>query len=156
LTVESSPEAAGAEVRTCTREDLEAVQKILSESGEAAQWSAAALYEAWVRNPELFLVACQSNQITGFICGRMAADEGEILNLAVKPELRRNGQGRKLTLQLLEAFRGADLARVFLEVRESNAIAIQFYGKLGFEPIGRREGYYEVSKEAALLLGMRL
>jgi len=154
--VESSRGVTGRGVRPCAKEELEAVERIVRACPEAAQWSAAAIQQAWSCHPDLFLVAWQANQITGFICGRMAADEGEILNMAVQQEVRRDGHGRRLTLGLLERFRRAKLARVFLEVRESNTVAMAFYSQLGFEPIGRRVDYYQTPKEAAVVLGLRL
>ena len=47
---------------------------------------------------------------------------------------------------------------VFLEVRESNKVAISFYKKLNFKEVGRREGYYkkDSGRESALLMSLAL
>ena len=47
---------------------------------------------------------------------------------------------------------------IFLEVRESNKVAISFYKKLNFKEIGLREGYYkkDSGRESALLMSLTL
>jgi ribosomal-protein-alanine N-acetyltransferase len=83
-------------------------------------------------------------------------DEGEILNLAVRGQSRRHGDGQALVGELLNGFQRGRVRRVFLEVRESNSRAIRFYGELGFLRVGRREGYYRDPTEAALVLQKKL
>ena len=41
---------------------------------------------------------------------------------------------------------------VFLEVRESNAVALHLYAVLGFIPVGRRRRYYRLPIEDAVIL----
>ena len=41
---------------------------------------------------------------------------------------------------------------IVLEVRESNAPAIQLYRRLGFDQVGLRRGYYSDTGEDALLM----
>jgi [ribosomal protein S18]-alanine N-acetyltransferase len=78
----------------------------------------------------------------GFILCRVVLDEAEILTLAVVPEARRAGLGRDLVRAAarVAADRGAE--RLFLEVADDNAAARALYAGLGFEPSGRRCGYY--------------
>ncbi len=80
----------------------------------------------------------------GFVLTRHAADEEELLLIAVAPEFRGRGLGRALVYRLLENSRARGVTRVFLEMREGNP-AIHLYQKLGFEPIGRRPKYYRLS-----------
>lgn len=91
----------------------------------------------------------------GFILMRVAADEAEILTLAVRPGARRRGLGARLVGQgaVAAAARGAD--RLFLEVAEDNAAARALYARAGFVEAGRRPGYYQQadgSRRDALLL----
>jgi len=142
------------EIRLCGTEHLAAVQQILQAAPEAAPWSAGALADCLKDATARFLVATEGHAVVGFIIGHWIADEAEILNLAVQPEVRGRGIGTALVKALLEdaAFRGA--LRVFLEVRESNARAIRFYQRLGFRLTGCREEYYRFPVEAALVLTM--
>lgn len=152
-----APGAESAEeVRACEPKDLREIQEILRGAPEAAGWSEAALAETLERDPAHFLVARRGGVIAGFVIGRRVAEEGEILNLAVKPEYRRRGVGRTLVQTLLEIFAGEGVVKAFLEVRESNVAAIALYEQLGFRRAGRREGYYHEPDEAALVLEARI
>jgi [ribosomal protein S18]-alanine N-acetyltransferase len=151
---ELSQAEKGPQVTSCRREDLSEVQAILQASPEAAAWSAAALSDAFERYSNYFLVSRHGQEIAGFISGRRIIDEGEILNLAVKPHLRRHGLGKTLVQALLKAFTQEGAVQVFLEVRVSNAPAISFYQQLGFRQIGERSRYYQNPIEAALVLSL--
>jgi [ribosomal protein S18]-alanine N-acetyltransferase len=139
-------------VRLCREEDLPQVEEVLRISPEAAGWLAGSLRESFEREGPLFQVACQGPEIVGFICGRRVADEAEILDLAVRPERRRQGVGQKLVEAFLETGASEKWSRVHLEVRESNAAAIALYSRAGFQQTGRRPGYYQAPSEAALLM----
>lgn len=77
-----------------------------------------------------------------FALGRSAADEAELLTIAVAPEAQRRGTGRRL-LDRLHARLAADgTRRIFLEVAETNAAARALYLKAGYAETGRRRGYY--------------
>lgn len=93
-----------------------------------------------------------AESVVGYLFARRAADEGEILNLAVHPGHGRRGLGRELVRTVLQDLERAGAARVFLEVRESNAPAQAFYHHMGFRPAGRRPGYYTHPREDALVL----
>jgi ribosomal-protein-alanine N-acetyltransferase len=88
--------------------------------------------------------------LAGFLLGRFIAGEAEVLTLAVRPSFRRKGVGRALIRAVLDA---ADAA--FLEVAEDNPAAIALYESLGFEPVGRRAGYYSRRSGAADAIVMR-
>ena len=53
---------------------------------------------------------------------------------------------------MLEEFAGQGVSRVFLEVRESNATAVDFYEKLGFRQVGVRQDYYQAPAESAKVM----
>jgi len=88
------------------------------------------------------LLAEREQQAIGFTFGRVAADEAEVLTLAVSPGHRRRGVGRALVRSLLKAMRGEGVVRVFLEVGALNAAAPAIYRGLGFVAVGRRPDYY--------------
>ena len=79
---------------------------------------------------------------TGFLLGRAVAGEAELLTLAVAPESRRLGLGRKLVARFIyqAQLRGAEQA--FLEVSAENPAAIALYESAGFTASGRRRAYY--------------
>jgi ribosomal-protein-alanine N-acetyltransferase len=79
----------------------------------------------------------------GFIVGRLAADEAEILTLGVCNAWQRRGIGRRLAEAFSRAVTKAEARRLHLEVAATNVAALGFYKRLGFEEIGRRKGYYD-------------
>ena len=101
----------------------------------------------------LFLVAEEAGErIAGYVVALEAADEGEILNLAVAPAGRRRGLGRALVEAMLAALRTRGVQQVYLEVRESNASARALYASRGFKEAGRRKAYYRRPVEDAIVL----
>ncbi|MDJ0386875.1 GNAT family N-acetyltransferase [Roseomonas sp. E05] len=87
----------------------------------------------------------------GFILARVAADEAEVLTLAVIPAARRQGVGRAL----LEAARGvaeaAGAGQMFLEVSAANPAARALYAAAGCTEVGRRRHYYPDGSDALVL-----
>jgi [ribosomal protein S18]-alanine N-acetyltransferase len=81
--------------------------------------------------------------IAGFILSRRAADEAEILSVAVAAQHQGQGLARALLDLHLRRLAGLAIRNVFLEVDEQNAPARRLYNRAGFEVVGRREGYYQ-------------
>ena len=119
-------------------------------------WSEAAFREALSSEWTFTLVAAGSRGAAGYLIGREAAGSGEILNLAVAPEVRRRGVGGALLEEGLVAFRQRHANEVFLEVRESNHSAQALYLARGFRPVGQRAAYYHNPREDALVLRLAL
>lgn len=69
-------------------------------------------------------------------------DEAHLLNISVARPAQRAGVGGRLLRQLFDEARERGASQFFLEVRPSNEAAIALYQRHGFEPIGRRKGYY--------------
>ena len=130
-------------IRRGGADDLDAVVGIQESSPGAARWRVADYLE------QDFRVAIEGNRVVGFLVARtLAADEREILNLAVAPDFRRKGVARALLDNAFQGFRGA----VFLEVRESNEVAQEFYKSLGFKEVSKRDGYYGLPPESAIVM----
>ena len=99
-----------------------------------------------------FLVAEARGVAIGYVIAHRAADEGEILNLGVTPARRGHGVGRALVERVLALLAASDVRAVYLEVRESNAVARRLYRSLGFAEVARRAGYYRRPVEDAVVL----
>ena len=148
---EASKGASDVLVRKFATSDVPAVLAILQESPEAAAWSQESLLQLDSVAPTAW-VAERNGVVAGFLIGRSAADEFEILNMAVSRPHRRQGIGSKLLESALEDSRKAGTARVYLEVRASNEPAIALYKRHGFTECGRRVRYYRDPVEDAVLL----
>lgn len=121
---------------------------------DAADVHAATFARPWtdgeiadlLSRPNVFGYAARPAQggvaLTGFVLVRLAADEAEILTIAVRPDWQGYGVGRRLMDQVLAHAHRERLASLFLEVDEANAAALALYRKLGFAAVGERPGYY--------------
>jgi ribosomal-protein-alanine N-acetyltransferase len=81
-------------------------------------------------------------KIIGFAVSRIAADEAEILSIAVAESHRGRGLSRQLLQTHLGHLAGRGVRTVFLEVEENNQPARRLYQGSGFAVTGRRERYY--------------
>jgi len=91
-------------------------------------------------------------QVIAYAFFRQAADELHLLKIAVSPAWRGHGIATRLLERCFADSARQGATSVHLEVRPSNAPAIELYEKLGFEVIGRRHKYYAETKEDAVLM----
>jgi ribosomal-protein-alanine N-acetyltransferase len=124
---------------------LAAIHQAAFPGGES--WSEAML-AAQLGQPGVFALLDEAG---GMILVRVAADEAEILTLAVAPEARRAGIGRALLDAACTAARAGGAARLFLEVAASNLAAQALYRGRGFAQIGRRHRYYADGTDALMM-----
>lgn len=84
----------------------------------------------------------ENGPLSGFLLSRKAADEAEILTIAVASRQRRRGIGKELLRRQMRRLAECGVKRLFLEVAEDNVAALALYRSLGFREEGRRKGYY--------------
>lgn len=117
----------------------------------ADPWTEDGLREELDNTCARFLTAVdETGTVAGYIGCHTVLDEGYIANVAVSPDFRRQGIGKKLVQALLA--QSPDLSFVTLEVRVSNDPAIQLYTGCGFQPVGTRKNFYSHPTEDALLM----
>jgi ribosomal-protein-alanine N-acetyltransferase len=80
--------------------------------------------------------------VAGFVLSRLAADESEILTIAVDAAQQGRGVGRALLSENLRQAANAGAKAMFLEVAKDNAPALALYERFGFVKVGERAGYY--------------
>lgn len=87
----------------------------------------------------------------GFVLARVAADEAEILTLAVAAACRRQGVGAALLAGAMAGAAARGAATMFLDVSEANVAARALYAAAGFDEAGRRRRYYADGSDALVL-----
>jgi [ribosomal protein S18]-alanine N-acetyltransferase len=90
-------------------------------------------------------IETKGEQLAGFVLSRIAADEAEILTLAVAPEWRRCGVATSLLAPHLSGLAANRVARLFLEVDAENIAARALYANFGFQEVGERKAYYRAA-----------
>ncbi|MEM5581635.1 MULTISPECIES: ribosomal protein S18-alanine N-acetyltransferase [unclassified Roseibium] len=92
----------------------------------------------------------------GFLVLRSAADEAEVITIAVHPRQRGRGIGKKLMEAGLFRLYADRCRHLFLEVDAANESALLLYRGLGFREVGKRKGYYGSSAGDGTALVMRI
>lgn len=117
-------------------------KKIFSES----YYSFETLEEMADKNEYKLLVF--DEDVKGYLILHDSYDLYEIMKIAIEKEFR----NKKIGEQLIKFYLDNWKENLFLEVRESNKIAICFYEKLGFKNVGKRKNYYPNGEAAILML----
>mgnify|MGYP005974151657 FL=1 len=111
-------------------------------------WSKADLENQLGLDTSYFVVALDGETAVGYMGLQIFCGEGYVTNVAVLPEYRRQGIAQKLILKELEN----EMNFITLEVRKSNAPAINLYQKMGFENVGIRPHFYTAPDEDAVIM----
>ncbi|MEJ0058293.1 MAG: GNAT family N-acetyltransferase [Terricaulis sp.] len=116
-------------------------------------WSAAEIAKL-LDNPVAFALIASDDAPQGFLMAWVAAEDCEILTLAVAPEARRRGVAAKLVAAAMASALVRGATGMTLDVAEDNEAARGLYAQLGFTEEGRRPRYYARADGAvdALLL----
>lgn len=118
-------------------------------------WSKAMILEALEGTLDTLWLLEEEARAVGYCCLRSIAGEGEILRIAVLPEKRGLGYGKKLMDRMVGFASSSGMGAVTLEVRESNLPAINLYKTYGFVEEAVRKDYYRNPREHALLMWRR-
>ncbi len=139
-------------IRRMARADLPAVAAI-EQLCFAMPWTLA-MFESELTTNKVarYLVAEESGRVIGFAGVHIILDEGHITNIALLPEHRGKGLGKRLTLALMQYAANLGVDYLTLEVRCSNEKAIALYRALGFRKVSVRKRYYEDNGEDAWLM----
>lgn len=130
-------------IAPATAGDARALARIHASAFPHAPWSKSALETLFEMPGALGLMATGPEGPRGFVLTRRAADEAEIITLAVHLKTRRKGVAMTLMQNALQRLRDFGVAHVFLEVAADNEPALRLYEALKFARAGVRPGYYE-------------
>lgn len=126
------------------------VRELLAGCFGSGAWSEDSISSQLDKNGSFCAVAVDDGRVVGYIAYEVIVDEGSIVELAVDPEHRRKGVGRKLAELMLTSCTG--VKTVCLEVRASNTAAKALYEALGFEAVSVRKNYYDDPTEDAVIM----
>ncbi len=129
---------------------------VLDEKCFSSPWSEASfLNEA--KNPlAQYVIARIDDKIVGYAGFWAVTNEGQITNIAVLKEYRRQKIAHKMLKELINIAKTKDLKVLSLEVRESNLAAINLYSQFNFKKVGLRKNYYKNPIENALLMDLEI
>lgn len=127
----------------------------LADKLNLAQWTYKSYQdEASNANSIKLIMIDEHENLLAFLIGRCSNQKGndaELFNIGVIPGFQRRGIASKLLERFLKLCSGT----VWLEVRESNSSAVEFYQKHNFKVTGKRNNYYTLPTENALVMCLR-
>ena len=151
--------SASLAFRDMTPADVPAVLSIDREAFETP-WTAEGFLECLAGGSRCRVAfAGKPDDVAGYCITHQALDEAEVYTIAVRRDYRRQGVGRALLREALEAARLNAARVIFLEVRITNASARALYESEAFQQVGLRRGYYKKadgSREDAVLMAREL
>ena len=115
-------------------------------------WSEKAFRDSMESDNTIYIVAKENDNVAGYAGMYLSFEEGNITNVAVNPLSRRKGIGEKIVRDILNRAYEKGVRDVFLEVRETNSVAIALYEKIGFKEEGIRKNFYDKHRENALIM----
>ncbi|MBI9011275.1 MAG: ribosomal protein S18-alanine N-acetyltransferase [Clostridiales bacterium] len=143
-------------IRSMTVGDLDQVM-LLELACFSVPWTKEAFESELLKNQLAhYIVIEEDNEIIGYGGVWYIMDEGHITNVAIHPEHRKKGLGKKLVQGMIDAAISHEINHMTLEVRKSNVAAIALYEHMGFEVAGVRPKYYTDNNEDALIMWVEL
>lgn len=136
-------------IRAMARLDIPAVAALESEI-YATPWSPRVFFDELAMENRSYLVVEGDAGILGYGGLLIVEEDAHITTLAIAPEMRGKRLGVKLMLALVDEALIHGARHLTLEVRVSNTPAQGLYERFGFDPVGRRKGYY-VDEDALVM-----
>jgi ribosomal protein S18 acetylase RimI-like enzyme len=126
------------EIRTFQPGDEAHIVQLWRECGLVVPWNDPHkdIQRKLTVQPEMFLVGCSAGRIIASVMAGYDGHRGWINYLAVSPEHRRGGIGRRMMEIAENRLRAMGCPKINLQVRSSNVEVIQFYERLGFTQDG--------------------
>jgi len=135
--------------------DLDEVM-VIERRSFSAPWEESTFRGLMRRPSAALLVAETDDELTGYSVMWFGADEGELGDIAVVPERRGEGIGRRLLRESISVAVSRGTRSLCLEVRESNDGARRLYERVGFSVVGVRKQYYAEPVEDAIVMKLDL
>ena len=114
-------------------------------------WTKEGFFTYLTRKDAMFLVVEEKGEILAYCGLLMVLAEGDITNVAVRPDRQREGIGHFLMDSLIRLAQQQGITTIHLEVRVGNETAIRLYERMGFTRDGIRKKYYTDPVEDAIL-----
>lgn len=142
------------EIRPMKERDVEQVARMEDECF-SEPWSAQAFTDALNKEEYLYMVAAEETDVLAYCGMYRVLDEGNITQVAVRSDRRREGIGERLLKDFMQNGKKLGVSAYTLEVRVSNPGAIRLYERCGFVTESVRKGFYDFPKEDAYIMWKR-
>jgi ribosomal-protein-alanine acetyltransferase len=138
------------ETKFFSREFLISI-KIIEDYSFSNPWTENMFLESAKNKSIEFKILVENKNCIGYYIASAAADEAEILKIAIGKDFRNKGFG-KLLLKDIENFAvSRKLSKIFLEVSQKNTTALRLYKHFQFEILDGRKDYYRKDENALIM-----
>lgn len=141
-------------VKRAKESDLKKISEICDES-ISDPFGLKGFIELFKESHIIILKCLSDSVIIGYVVLSVVGDEAEILSIATAKDFRRKGCAKLLIKEGFRLIKESKVKKIFLEVRQDNICAINFYRGLGFKIIAERKNYYK-DKKTALVMTVEL
>ena len=128
-------------IRMATELDLQELMQIENECFSRPYSSESFLQDLRGDKVKVF-VKILNEKIVGFISLYIFLDEANLQQIAVLEDFRRKGIASELIEYSIEYLKLNKVKKFYLEVNETNFVAIKTYEKFGFKQVVTRKNYY--------------
>ena len=139
-------------IKRLTSDDIDYIEQIFNLEKEIFKSSAfnKSYLDTLIKGDNSFIyVYLIDDKVSGYLMILDSIDVYEILAIATIEEYRNKGIAQKLLNKI-------KIKNIFLEVRESNQTAINFYKKNKFKEISIRKNYYSKPTENAIIMKLEV
>ena len=139
-------------IKKLTNNDIDYIEQIFNLEKEIFKNSAfsKSYLNTLIKGDNSFIyVYLIDNKVCGYLIILDSIDVYEILAIATVEEYRNKGIAQELLAKIR-------IKNIFLEVRESNQTAINFYKKNKFKEISIRKNYYSKPTENAIIMKLEV
>ncbi len=144
--------ARAAALREVRWQDLQTLAGLEDALFGADAWSLDSWWgELAARPRRQYVLAEDAAGIAGYAGLDHAGDTADVMTIAVLPDRRGGGLGRRLLEELVARARAGGALRLLLEVRADNTAARGLYAQRGFTLVRTRRGYYPGGVDALVL-----
>ena len=139
------------DIRPARADDLEAISE-LEVTCFKSPFPPTILYEDICVSKHPYMTAELDGRVIGYGGMYVIIDEAYILNICIHPDFRGRGFGKELLFAMIREAASRGAQSMTLEVRVSNAVALELYKDAGFSIEAVRPNYYEDTGEDAYIM----
>ncbi len=114
-------------------------------------WTEEQFWSELAQDTRSYVVALDGADVVAFAGLFVLPPDADVQTVAVAPSHQGRGLARSMLEQLVSQAEVHGVTHTLLEVREDNESALRLYGRMGFEQISRRPGYYADGTDALIL-----
>ena len=133
-------------------EDILPVSRLEEKCFRGERWNFPMFASSFSQPSFAGVIGEEDGEILSYACLSCAADECDLLTLAVAEKARGKGIGRETLRCAFSKAKARGAEKMFLEVRKSNRAAIALYQSEGFIRLSERRRYYPDGEDAQVMM----